>query len=179
MRQGADQQVRVTRPAPLRWRVGQLHMIPLGLVTRRVLDDRPIPGRGRSAVRAVRPQPAVGPVLPTLFNDLATWGPATVKLNGKPFVNPYDGPAPQWAAHTMTSIGARLPDGTVTANDGADVYNPQLADRSDTQPGDREVHVDFHDAPGPGMVERNFPPPFSFFYHVTFEDVSVQVRHTE
>ena len=31
---------------------------------------------------------AGGPVLPTLFNNLATWGPAEVTLNGKPFENP-------------------------------------------------------------------------------------------
>lgn len=118
---------------------------------------------------------AGGPILPTLFNHLATWGPADVTLNGEPFVNPYDGPAPAWITHTMTTIGTRLPNGTVTANNGAEFYNPQLSGNGDTQPDDMEVHLVFHDAPGPDPVDGNFPPPFSFFYHVMFEEVDITI----
>lgn len=37
---------------------------------------------------------AGGPVLPTVFNLLTTWGPGDVTLNAEPFENPFDGPAP-------------------------------------------------------------------------------------
>jgi hypothetical protein len=121
---------------------------------------------------------AGGPVLPTLFNSLATWGPARVTLNGQPFENPFDGPAPMWATHMMVTYGVRLDDGSVTANGGQDIYNPQLSGAGDTQPDDREVHLVFHDAPGP-TVEGNFPPDFSFFYHLQFEDVEVEIQHAE
>ena len=33
-----------------------------------------------------------GPLLPTILNYVATWGPAEVTLNGESFENPYDGP---------------------------------------------------------------------------------------
>ena len=121
---------------------------------------------------------AGGPVLPTVFNHLATWGPAEVTLNGEPFDNPYDGPAPLWVAHTMTTAGVRNADDTVRIDDGT-IYNPALRD----QPGnidydDMEFHLVFHDAPGPEMTD-NFPPPLSFFYHLTFEDVEMEVKHSE
>lgn len=121
---------------------------------------------------------AGGPVLPTLFNNLATWGPAEVTLNGEPFDNPYDGPTPLWVAHTMTTPGVRNVDDTVRVDDGR-IYNPTLRG----QPGnidydDMEFHLVFHDAPGPGMT-GNFPPPLSFFYHLTFEDVKMEVKHSE
>ncbi|HBY96286.1 MAG: hypothetical protein M5U01_22080 [Ardenticatenaceae bacterium] len=119
------------------------------------------------------------PVLPTLFNLLATWGPATVTLNGQPFENPFDGPTPMWLTHVMVSVGTRHPNGTVTANNGTEIYSPALQSAGDTQPDDREVHLVFHDAPGPTLVEGNFPPPFSFFYHVLFEDVDVEIHHSE
>lgn len=118
---------------------------------------------------------AGGPVLPTLFNLLATWGPAEMTLNGQPFENPFDGPAPRWATHTMTTIGVRHNDGTVTANNGKDIYDPSLQSQGDTQPEDLEFHLVFHDAPGPGST-GNFPPPFSFFYHLTFEDVEIEIK---
>lgn len=116
---------------------------------------------------------AGGPVLPTLFNHVATWGAAEVRLNGEPFLNPYDGPAPRWAAHTMTSEGARLPDGTVRTT-GGDIFDFSVADQGAVTPDDLEFHLVFHDAPGPAT--DNVPPPFSFFYHLTFEDVKMTVQ---
>lgn len=50
---------------------------------------------------------AGGPVIPTLFNLLSTWGPAKVTLNGEPFDNPFDGPTPMRMGHTMVSEGVR------------------------------------------------------------------------
>ena len=118
------------------------------------------------------------PVLPTLFNELATWGPAEVTLNGEPFVNPYDGPAPLWVVHTMTTPGVRNDDGTVRMQDG-ELYNPmKQAGIGAIDYDDKEFHLVFHDAPGPEMT-NNFPPPLSFFYHLTFEDVEVEISHSE
>ena len=96
-----------------------------------------------------------------------------VRLNGEPFLNPYDGPAPKWVAHTMTSEGARLPDGTVRTT-GGDIFDFSVADQGAVTPDDLEFHLVFHDAPGPAT--DNIPPPFSFFYHLTFEDVELRVR---
>jgi hypothetical protein len=121
---------------------------------------------------------AGGPVLPTLFNHLATWGHAEVTLNGKPFENPYDGPAPLWVAHTMTSVGARNSDGEVLTADGKDFFSAASPADGSVDYDDLEFHLVFHDAPEPN-VEGNFPPPFSFFYHLTFEDVRLSVRHND
>jgi hypothetical protein len=122
---------------------------------------------------------AGGPVLPTLFNHLATWGEAEVTLNGKPFENPYDGPAPLWVAHTMTSVGARNSDGQVLKSDGMTIFEPgPAAGDGYVDYDDLEFHLVFHDAPEPN-VEGNFPPPFSFFYHLTFEDVRLSVKQND
>lgn len=121
---------------------------------------------------------AGGPVLPTLFNQLATWGPAEVTLNGEPFENPFDGPTPLWVVHTMTTAGVRNDDGTVRLDNGS-IYHPsERGGIGAVDYDDREFHLVFHDAPGPEMTD-NFPPPLSFFYHLTFEDVKVEISHFE
>ncbi len=120
---------------------------------------------------------AAEPVLPTIFNLLATWGPGEVTLNGEPFENPYDGPTPLWVGHTMTTVGVRQPDGTVRTSDGG-FYNPMKKAMGKTTNDDMEFHLVFHDVPGPEKT-NNFPPPLSFFYHLTFEDVSLSIRHSE
>jgi len=121
---------------------------------------------------------AGGPVLPTVFNYLATWGPAEITLNGEPFENPYDGPAPLWIAHTMTTVGVRQDDGTVRTVEG-DIFNPlETSANGAVDYSDMEFHLVFHDAPGPEMT-NNFPPPLSFFYHLTFEDVRLSISHNE
>lgn len=118
---------------------------------------------------------AGGPVLPTLFNLLATWGPVEVTLNGAPFENPFDGPAPLWAGHTMTSEGARADDGSVRTEDGG-IFSATAPDQGAVSARDMEFHVVFHDGDQP-MVSGNFPPIFDFFYHLVFEDVQVSVSH--
>lgn len=118
------------------------------------------------------------PVLPTLFNNLATWGPAEVTLNGTAFENPFDGPAPKWIGHTMTSVGVRGTDGTVRTTDGG-IYNPlERTDNGVTDNDDLEYHIVFHDVPGPEMTE-NFPPPLSFFYHLQFEEVDIEIKASD
>lgn len=116
---------------------------------------------------------AGGPILPTLFNQLATWGPAEITLNGQPFDNPYDGPVPLWAGHTMTTIGARNEDGQVLTTDG-NIFNPSQSANGIVYDDQIEFHLVFHDIPGPEMTD-NVPPPLSFFYHVTFQDVRVEI----
>jgi hypothetical protein len=116
---------------------------------------------------------AGGPVLPTLFNLLATWGPAKVTLNGQPFNNPFDGPVPLWVGHTMTSVGARGDDSTVRTVSG-DIYSPANSGEGAVDNDDLEFHIVFHDAHGPQT--GNFPPPHSFFYHLSFEDVEVEIE---
>ena len=118
---------------------------------------------------------AGGQVLPTDFNLLATWGPAEITLNGEAFDNPYDGPAPLWGAHTMTTVGVRGDDdGTVRTVDG-DIFDPTVDPANGlVDNDDLEFHLVFEDAPGPEMT-TNFPPPLSFFYHLSFEDVTVEI----
>lgn len=121
---------------------------------------------------------AGAPVLPTVFTLLATWGPAEVTLNGEPFENPFDGPAPLWVAHTMTTVGVRdRADGTVRTTSG-DIYNMMLTPSEGlSDPNDLEVHLVFHDKDMP--LTTNIPPIFSFFYHVQFEDVTIAITHRE
>jgi len=118
---------------------------------------------------------AGGPVLPTVFNLLATWGPAEVKLNGQPFENPYDGPTPSWVAHTMTTVGVRDDDGQVLTADGSRIFSPMNPGDGLVYDDEIEFHLVFHDAPGPGTT-GNFPPPLSFFYHLTFQDVEISIE---
>ena len=97
-----------------------------------------------------------------------------VTLDGEPFPNVYDGPTPNWVAHTMTTEGVRNPDGTVTVYDGT-IYNPSLQNQAgDIDANHLEFHLVFHDAPGP--MTENFPPPLSFFYHLTFKDVKLEIN---
>ena len=117
-----------------------------------------------------------GPVLPTVFNLVTTWGPADVTLNGNPFLNTFDGPAPKWFTHTMTTIGVRGADRTVRTEAGG-IYNMGLLDQGAVDLDDLEFHLVFHDAPMP--ITTNVPPKFSFFYHITFEDVTVEILHPE
>ena len=137
--------------------------------------------RPPSAVRGNDPdswptQPAGPGVLPTVSTLLAAWGPATVKLNGKPFDNPYDGAfRPQWDGHLMVTEGVRQPDGTVRTLDGS-LYDPSLADQGFVDHDDLEVHLVFHDARFP-IEDDNFPPLFQFFYHLVFEQVSLEIAH--
>lgn len=116
---------------------------------------------------------AGSPVLPTLFAYVGTWGRADVFLDGARFENPFGLPGPQWDAHVMVTEGVRHPDGTVRTSDGG-IFDPTRAAEGLVEDGDLEVHLVFHDARFP-TVDGNFPPIFSFFYHLVFEDVSIRV----
>ncbi len=116
---------------------------------------------------------AAAPIIPTVLNLLATWGPAEITHNGIPFDNPYDGPVPSWIGHTMTTEGLRGKDGSVRTTTG-DIYNPSQSANGAVDHNDLEFHLVFHDMPGPKKT-TNFPPPASFFYHITFEDVKIKI----
>ena len=120
---------------------------------------------------------AGGPVLPTDFNYLATWGVAVITLNGEPFENPYDGPTPNWGAHTMTTVGVRNADGTVRTADGLGIFSAMNPGDGLVDNDDVEFHLVFEDAPMP--MTDNFPPPLSFFYHLTFEDVKFDIVQSD
>jgi len=73
----------------------------------------------------------------------------------------------------MTTVGVRNPDGTVRTTSGA-IYDITQAGSGAVDNNDLEFHLVFHDAPGAGTA--NFPPPFAFFYHLTFERVKIEVK---
>jgi hypothetical protein len=139
---------------------------------------------------------AGGPVLPTVFNIAATWGPCEIKLDGKPFLNPFDGPAPNWVCHTMLTRGVRHSDGTVRSNSpggpggpsgsacaGNTIFAPSRSwpfigptgeENGCEDFDDLEFHMVFHDAPTIPATDGgkgNYPQAFDFFYHIVFEKV--------
>ena len=118
---------------------------------------------------------AGGPILPTVFNLLTTWGPAEITLNGQPFENTLDG-TPTWPGHTMTTVGVRDENGQVKTTDGS-IFNPSQSANGVVYNDELEFHLVFHDMPdSPDAGLGNIPPPASFFYHVTFNDVKVKIE---
>ncbi len=120
---------------------------------------------------------AGAPLVPTVFNLLATWGAAKVTLNGEPFDNPFDGPAPMWIGHTMLSEGLRDDGGAMRTTSG-EVYDMSRSSEGRAYPDDLVLHLAFHDMPGPDM-NTSVPPVWSFFYQVAFHKVKVKVKHKD
>jgi hypothetical protein len=116
------------------------------------------------------------PILPTVFNYVTTWGPAAVTLNGEPFDNPFEIPAPLWSGHLMVTEGVRRPDGTVRTMTG-EIFNPSHAAEGAVEPGDLEVHFTFHDDIFPRT--SSMPPIYSFFYHLLFEEVRIEIVQSD
>jgi len=73
----------------------------------------------------------------------------------------------------MTSAGARNADRTVRTVDG-EIFNPMARSNGLVDNDDLEFHLVFHEAPMP--LTSNFPPPHDFFYHLTFEDVVLEIK---
>ncbi len=122
---------------------------------------------------------AGGPLMPTVFQHVASYGPTLVKLNGVPFINTFSGPtAPDWFGAVKVSDGVRDElDGTVR-NTGGGIFSPMTPEDGATDADDLEVQVIFHDNPLPmGMSVSNFPPRHRFFYWLTFEKVTMSVMH--
>ena len=121
----------------------------------------------------LHPDTAAGqPVLPTVFTYLAAWGPGYATLNGERFDNEFEIPAPQWLGHIMVTEGARREDGSVRTLSG-EIYNPSRGDDGAVEVGDIEAHLTFHDDVFP--LTTSVPPLFSFFYHLVFEDVRIEI----
>jgi hypothetical protein len=112
------------------------------------------------------------PVLPTVFTYLAAWGPGYATLNGERFDNEFEVPAPQWLGHVMVTEGARRADGSVRTLSG-EIYDPSRGDEGAVEVGDIEAHLTFHDDVFP--ITTSIPPLFSFFYHLVFEDVRIEI----
>ena len=113
-------------------------------------------------------------VVPTVFAYLGAWGPADVTLNGEPFENPFELPAPQWLGHLMVCEGVRDEvDGTIRATTG-EIYDPaRHATQGATDPHDLEFQLTFHDERFPRT--KNKPSMYQFQMHLTFEDVEIRM----
>ena len=116
------------------------------------------------------------PVLPTVFTYLAAWGPGDATLDGERFDNEFEIPAPQWLGHIMVTEGARRADGSVRTLSG-EIYNPSRGGEGAVEVGDIEAHLTFHDDVFP--MTTSIPPLFSFFYHVVFEEVRIEILQPE
>ncbi|HFD31175.1 MAG TPA: hypothetical protein ENJ28_00480 [Gammaproteobacteria bacterium] len=116
---------------------------------------------------------AGGPVIPTVFNMLATWGPAKVTLNDEVFPNTFDD-MNMWPGHTMISEGVRDDEGVVRTTSG-EIFNMMKRAEGVTYSDKLTFHLVFHSMPG--AMTANIPPPVGFFYHVSFSDVKVKVKY--
>lgn len=110
---------------------------------------------------------AGAPVLPTVFIYLSAWGVADVYKDGE-FLGEFE-------AHFMVSDGARDEyTGIIWNADQTAPYSPMNPADGYVDPDDVEVHLVFHTPAGPYPGPTNFPPPYSFFYHIQFEDVEIE-----
>lgn len=101
------------------------------------------------------------PVMPNIFNYFATWGPASITVDGEEVV-------PMIGSHTMFSEQARGPDGQIAK--GGQVYSPMVTDKTGfTNPRETEFHFVAHTTE---PDENNFPPHTGWI-HLHFSDVQV------
>jgi hypothetical protein len=116
------------------------------------------------------------PFTPTTFNLIAAWGPATVTLNGQPFENPFDGAAPLWSGRLVVREGVRNDvDNSVRNLDGT-IFN--MFDPSHGLVDHHDLEADLFFMDGLDFSPNtNFPPTNSFFYHIVFEDVKLEITH--
>lgn len=116
------------------------------------------------------------PFTPTVFTLLAAWGPARVSLNGRSFDNPFDGPAPLWSGRLVVREGVRNDaDNSVRNLDGS-VFS--MADPSRGLVDHHDLEADLFFMDGLDLSPNtNFPPTNSFFYHLVFEKVEIEIDH--
>ncbi|MFW6078498.1 MAG: hypothetical protein ACODAE_02685 [Gemmatimonadota bacterium] len=101
------------------------------------------------------------PVMPEIYNYFATWGPASISVNGQEVV-------PMIGSHTMFSEQARGADGRIE-KDGQ-IYSPMVENKQGfTNPEETEFHFVAHTTE---PDEDNFPPHTAWI-HLHFSDVEV------
>ena len=102
------------------------------------------------------------PVMPTLFNYFATWGPASITVNGEEVI-------PMIGSHTMLSERSRGKDGAIRNADGTP-YSPMAPVKSGfTDPTGLEFHIVAHTT----QPDSNNFPPHTAWIHLNFGDVNV------
>lgn len=118
-----------------------------------------------------------GPVAPTFFGLLSTWGPAKITLNGKPFDNPFPGPTtPMWAGHTIVSEEIRGADGVIRTTSGG-IYHPEHSFEGQIYPDKLNFNLAFHDVPEEAGMTDNIPPAHRFFYRISFKKVKIKIKY--
>lgn len=105
------------------------------------------------------------PIVTSVFTYLATWGPASVYIQGEFYG--------MLAMHTMLTEGVRdeITD-RVYNSDKSDFYSPMDPDDGFTDPAETQLHVIIRSFE---MDPDNFPP-FAIFWHLMFYDLKVEIR---
>lgn len=102
------------------------------------------------------------PVMPKIYNYFATWGPASIEVNGEEVV-------PMIGSHTMFTEQARGADGKIVDASGQ-VYSPMVEDKTGfTNPTETEFHFVAHTT----EPDQNNFPPHTAWVHLHFSDVEV------
>ncbi len=102
------------------------------------------------------------PVMPRIYNYFATWGPATIWVDGEEVV-------PMIGSHTMFTEQARGESGKIV-NASGEVYSPRATDKTGfTDPSETEFHFVAHTME---PDSDNFPPHTAWI-HLHFSDVEV------
>ncbi len=102
------------------------------------------------------------PVMPTMFNYFATWGPSKIWVNGEEVVS-------MIGSHTMFSEQARGADGKIQSSEGQ-VYSPMGA--SKTGFTDRNA-TEFHYVAHTTQPDQDNFPPHTGWIHLHFSDVRI------
>ena len=102
------------------------------------------------------------PVMPTIYNYFATWGPSKVWVNGEVVV-------PMVGSHTMFSEQARGPDGRIQNASGV-LYSPMAQVKTGfVNPNETEFHFVAHTM----QPDQNNFPPHTAWIHLHFSNVRV------
>ena len=102
------------------------------------------------------------PVMPTLYNYFATWGPSKIWVNGEEVVS-------MVGSHTMFSEQARGLDGTIQNGSGV-LYSPMAQVKTGfVSPNQTEFHFVAHTM----QPDQNNFPPHTAWIHLHFSNVRV------
>jgi hypothetical protein len=108
------------------------------------------------------------PVMPTIFNYFATWGPSKIFVNGEEVV-------PMIGGHSMLSERARNAAGQIVSASGQ-MYSPMAPTKTGfTDRSENEFHFVAHTT----QPDANNFPPHTAWIHLQFEDVEVLDRHDD